>query len=193
MVARTASAKEYCAGHRLYGLVEGELLWAFDMAAVGQPLPRTCRAGSSGLGGMDRQDADRWAQLGPRLPDDASAPAGPGRGPRLGHATPERMLTEVQRIAEGVNISTVYRTLEVLEAVGLVTHAHIGHGSPAYHSVSEQAHIHLVCGRCGTVYSVEASVAEPFAQVLVERTGFVTDISHVSVHGICAECLAGSE
>ena len=38
LVARTTSAKEYTAGHRLYGLVEGELFWAFDMAAVGEPL-----------------------------------------------------------------------------------------------------------------------------------------------------------
>jgi hypothetical protein len=38
VVARTSTAKEYTAGHRLYGLVEGELLWAFDMAAMGQPL-----------------------------------------------------------------------------------------------------------------------------------------------------------
>ena len=38
MVARTASAKEYTAGHRLYGLVEGDLMWAFDMAAVGESM-----------------------------------------------------------------------------------------------------------------------------------------------------------
>ena len=38
VVARTDTAKEYSGGSRLYGLVEGELLWAFDMAAVGQPL-----------------------------------------------------------------------------------------------------------------------------------------------------------
>jgi hypothetical protein len=38
LVACTASAKEVSAGHRLYGLVEGELMWAYDMAAVGQPL-----------------------------------------------------------------------------------------------------------------------------------------------------------
>jgi THAP4-like, heme-binding beta-barrel domain len=38
VVARTASAKEVTAGHRLYGLVEGDLMWAYDMAAVGQPL-----------------------------------------------------------------------------------------------------------------------------------------------------------
>ena len=38
MVARTASAKEYSAGHRLYGLVEGDLMWAFDMSAMGEAL-----------------------------------------------------------------------------------------------------------------------------------------------------------
>jgi THAP4-like, heme-binding beta-barrel domain len=37
-VARTASAKEYSAGHRLYGLVKGDLYWTFDMAAMGQPI-----------------------------------------------------------------------------------------------------------------------------------------------------------
>lgn len=38
VVARTQSAKEYTGGHRLYGLVQSELMWAFDMAAMGQPL-----------------------------------------------------------------------------------------------------------------------------------------------------------
>lgn len=38
VVARTETAKEYTGGQRLYGLVDGDLLWAFDMAAVGEPL-----------------------------------------------------------------------------------------------------------------------------------------------------------
>jgi len=38
VVVRTVTAKEYTGGRRLYGLVDGELLWAMDMAAVGQPL-----------------------------------------------------------------------------------------------------------------------------------------------------------
>ena len=63
---------------------------------------------------------------------------------RLGHGTPEEILAEVQRTATGVNLSTVYRNLEVLEEVGLVTHAHIGHGAPTYHSVDDHVHIHLV-------------------------------------------------
>ncbi|MEZ5115989.1 MAG: Fur family transcriptional regulator [Candidatus Nanopelagicales bacterium] len=107
---------------------------------------------------------------------------------QLRHGTPDEILAEVQRTATGVNLSTVYRTLEVLEDVGLVTHAHIGHGAPTYHTVEEEAHIHLVCDRCGRVESVEAAVAEPFCQALLERRGFVTDVTHVSVHGICRDC-----
>lgn len=38
LVARTESAKDYSEGHRLYGLVDGRLLWTFDMSAMGNPL-----------------------------------------------------------------------------------------------------------------------------------------------------------
>ena len=51
----------------------------------------------------------------------------------LGHATPDEICAEVRKTARGVNISTVYRTLELLEELGLVTHAHLGHGAPTYH------------------------------------------------------------
>lgn len=37
-VLRSPNAREYSAAHRMFGLVEGSLLWAWDMAAVGQPL-----------------------------------------------------------------------------------------------------------------------------------------------------------
>jgi Fur family ferric uptake transcriptional regulator len=106
----------------------------------------------------------------------------------LRHGTPEEILVEVQRTATGVNLSTVYRTLEVLEEVGLVTHAHIGHGAPTYHAVDEHVHIHLVCDRCGAVLSVPAASAEEFVARLEIDHGFRTDISHVSVHGLCSNC-----
>lgn len=108
----------------------------------------------------------------------------------LRHGTPEEILIEVQRTATGVNLSTVYRTLEVLEDVGLVTHAHIGHGPPTYHAVDEHVHIHLVCDRCASVLSVPALTAEDFVDRLEADYGFRTDISHVSVHGLCQSCLS---
>ena len=106
----------------------------------------------------------------------------------LQHGTPEEILAEVQHTAAGVNLSTIYRTLEVLESVGLITHAHIGHGAPKYHSVDEHVHIHLVCDNCGNVDSVPAAVADAFASDLRNTYGFHTDIAHVSVHGKCARC-----
>ena len=107
----------------------------------------------------------------------------------LGHATPEELLAEVQKTAAAVNLSTIYRTLEVLEQVGLVTHAHIGHGAPTYHSVDTDAHIHLVCDTCQSVTSISADAVELFVQMLREKVGFETDVSHVSVHGQCATCM----
>ncbi len=107
----------------------------------------------------------------------------------LGHATPEELLAEVQKTASAVNLSTIYRTLEVLEQVGLVTHAHIGHGAPTYHSVDESAHIHLVCDVCQEVTSIPAEVADVFVKLLRDEAGFETDVAHVSVHGQCAKCL----
>jgi Fur family ferric uptake transcriptional regulator len=111
---------------------------------------------------------------------------------RLRHGTPEAILAEVQRTASGVNLSTIYRNLEVLEEVGLVSHAHIGHGAPTYHAVDDHVHIHLVCDKCEKVQSIDAAVAEDFLDQLRRDTGFVTDVSHVALHGMCADCTSAA-
>ena len=103
----------------------------------------------------------------------------------LRHATPEEILGEVQSTASGVNLSTVYRTLEVLEQVGLVTHAHIGHGAPTYHVVDDTPHIHLVCSRCRKVESIDGDDFAKYANKLENDNGFVVIISHVALHGLC--------
>lgn len=111
----------------------------------------------------------------------------------LGHATPEEILVRVQVEAPKVNLSTVYRTLEVLEDVGLVTHAHLGHGSPTYHSVDEDVHIHLVCRHCSGVESIPATVARGFLESLDREQGFSTDVGHMAIHGLCRGCREGEQ
>ena len=69
----------------------------------------------------------------------------------LGHATPEEISAAVRRTASGVNISTVYRTLELLEGIGLVRHTHLGHGAPTYSVSGNDDHVHLVCRDCDGV------------------------------------------
>ncbi len=109
---------------------------------------------------------------------------------RLGHATPEEVLNEVQRTASGINLSTVYRTIDVLEEVGLVRHAHLGHGSPTFHIADDSHHMHLVCRDCGKVIEVDAGVAGPLVGTLSERFGFTTDVEHFAIYGLCAGCAA---
>ena len=87
---------------------------------------------------------------------------------QLGHGTPEEILSSVQKTASGVNLSTIYRTLEVLESVGLITHTHIGHGAPVYHSQDESPHIHLVCDDCAEVTSIPAAAAAEFLTAKVK-------------------------
>ncbi|MFJ9415497.1 Fur family transcriptional regulator [Streptomyces sp. NPDC101227] len=107
---------------------------------------------------------------------------------RLEHATPDDILTEVRKTAGGVNISTVYRTLELLEELGLVSHAHLGHGSPTYHLADRHHHIHLVCRDCTDVIEADLSVADLLTTQLRGQFGFETDMKHFAIFGRCAAC-----
>lgn len=106
----------------------------------------------------------------------------------LEHATPEDICGHVRQTASGVNISTVYRTLELLEELGLVTHAHLGHGAPVYHLAAEADHIHLVCRDCGSVIEVSPEEADGLAGRLDTDHGFETDLRHLTVFGRCRDC-----
>lgn len=106
----------------------------------------------------------------------------------LGHATPDQVHAEVAKTAAGVNITTVYRTLELLEELGLVTHAHLSHGAPTYHALGEDQHAHLVCRVCGDVLEMPPNLLEPLARRLAADSGFIIDVGHVALFGLCAGC-----
>jgi Fur family ferric uptake transcriptional regulator len=107
---------------------------------------------------------------------------------QLGHATPDEVLVEVRKQSSAVNISTVYRTLEVLEELGLVRHAHLSDRAPTYHSVGDHEHFHLVCRNCHRVISVDPTVLEPLLARLRDDHGFSADIGHLTVFGRCDQC-----
>ncbi|MDI2131759.1 Fur family transcriptional regulator [Yinghuangia seranimata] len=108
----------------------------------------------------------------------------------LGHATPDEILTEIHKTASGINISTVYRTLELLEQLDLVKHTHLGHGAPTYHPAGSSDHLHLVCRDCERVTEVELGLAEPLAETVESRFGFDIDLRHFAIFGRCGDCTA---
>lgn len=109
---------------------------------------------------------------------------------RLAHATPDQVHAEVSQTASGINITTVYRTLELLEELGLVTHTHLSHGAPTYHGVSAQQHVHLVCRGCGGVDDVPVDMLDPLAEQLAREKAFQVDKGHVALFGVCGSCEA---
>ncbi|MBB4759613.1 Fur family ferric uptake transcriptional regulator [Actinoplanes digitatis] len=106
----------------------------------------------------------------------------------LGHATPEQIHHTVRERAAGVNITTVYRTLELLEDLSLVSHTHLSHGSPTYHPAGEDQHVHLVCRNCGSVDEVDPAVMLPVTEQLNADRAFRVDVGHVSLFGECGDC-----
>lgn len=111
----------------------------------------------------------------------------------LGHATPDEIYAEVRRHADSINLSTVYRTLELLDELGLIRHAHLSDRAPTYHSARGREHAHLVCRSCRQTFSVpSAELAGALAPVLDAR-GFRPDWGHLTVFGTCARCAGAAE
>ncbi|MCW2599203.1 MAG: Fur family transcriptional regulator [Frankiales bacterium] len=106
----------------------------------------------------------------------------------LGHATPEEISSAVRRTASGVNISTVYRTLELLEELGLVRHTHLSHGAPTYSVAGNNDHVHLVCRDCDAVEEASTELVADLVQRLAQEKGFTVDVGHVALFGRCRSC-----
>jgi Fur family ferric uptake transcriptional regulator len=106
----------------------------------------------------------------------------------LGHATPEELFDHVVLTFPGLNLSTVYRTLETLTSVGLAYHAHLAGSSRTCYLASGDDHAHLVCDTCGQVTELSGSLLRRFTSGVTQTHGFEVRPHHVSVHGRCAPC-----
>lgn len=111
----------------------------------------------------------------------------------LGHATPDEVYAEVRTHSSAINLSTVYRTLELLDDLGLIHHAHLSDRAPTYHSTSGHEHSHLVCRGCRKVISVERSDMEAALGPLAARHGFAPDYGHLAVFGTCTDCTSQAD
>ncbi|MCF6509996.1 transcriptional repressor [Blastococcus sp. MG754426] len=116
----------------------------------------------------------------------------------LAHATPEAIVARLREEAgpggSAPDTSTVYRTLELLERLGLVWHTHLGRGAPVYHA-AERPHLHVVCNSCGEISSAAPDLLDEAAERLAADLGFTVDVGHVALSGTCRACRdrAGTE
>jgi Fur family ferric uptake transcriptional regulator len=104
-----------------------------------------------------------------------------------GHISPTAVARRVQERVPGVNPSTIYRTLDLLEEHGIISHAHLESGAE-YHRKSESGHVHLACSNCGAQDSLSLGEAEQLRRLIARHHGFTPDLTHFAISGLCSRC-----
>lgn len=108
-------------------------------------------------------------------------------------ATAEEVLERVHQQSTAVDISTIYRTLDLLQRFDLVISVDSGDGHRLYKLVGiEGPHLHLVCSQCGKVIGVDLGPVQTLAATLLDRHGFQMDMEHLSLPGLCSDCVKKS-
>jgi Fur family transcriptional regulator, ferric uptake regulator len=108
-----------------------------------------------------------------------------------GHISPPTITRKIQAEMPGVNASTVYRTLTLLEEVGVLQHSHVESGAE-YHRAEEAEHVHLICAGCGRDDPLSLREAESLHRLIRRHHGFVADLSHFAITGLCEDCAAAA-
>jgi Fur family ferric uptake transcriptional regulator len=104
------------------------------------------------------------------------------------HISAEEIFQRIRERYPNLNISTVYRTLELLKGLGLVTETDMGDGRVRFHSIGKGHHHHLVCSNCGQVTDVKEEELTPLNDLLSKRYGFRADLHHLAIFGRCKKC-----
>ena len=104
------------------------------------------------------------------------------------HISADEIFTQVLSRYPHMNVSTVYRTLELLEKLGLVTKTDLGDGRVRYHSIQDGHHHHLLCQKCGAIINVEESMLSPLWAEIRQQHDFEVNMKHLAFFGLCSSC-----
>jgi len=106
---------------------------------------------------------------------------------QAGHIGVDDIYREVHRLYPYIDVATVYRTLQLLKRLHLVTELDVG-GFARYHLVEADRHNHMVCRECGSAFDFSPRYLEAFRQALVDGFGFDPDLEHFAIGGLCSAC-----
>jgi Fur family ferric uptake transcriptional regulator len=107
-------------------------------------------------------------------------------------ATADEIYQRVQVVSSAVDISTVYRTLDLLQNFQLVAAVDAGDGQRRFKLEGvHEARLHLVCRQCGTVLGADIAPIESLVAHARRHYDFVIEPDHLSITGLCGECSAG--
>ena len=105
------------------------------------------------------------------------------------NATIDEIYARVSALCAAVDLSTVYRTLDLLESFNLVSSFKLGDGQRHYELLSlHRSHFHLLCRNCGNLVAIDARELQPLRGQLVQDHDFQMQLDHLVIPGICKAC-----
>ena len=105
--------------------------------------------------------------------------------------TAEDIYDRVHTKFKSLDLSTVYRTLDLLIDLGLVIVVDTGEGQRRYELVGVHGmHHHLHCRACGKVIPANKEAVQPMIDALRQQYGFVAQPGSLTITGLCEECAA---
>lgn len=104
------------------------------------------------------------------------------------HISADEIFAKLKEKYPYANISTVYRTLELLKELGLAAEIEIGDGIARYHAKEHSKHHHLICNKCGKTIELPEADLQPLAKLLLMNHEFKADMSHLALFGLCSKC-----
>jgi Fur family ferric uptake transcriptional regulator len=108
------------------------------------------------------------------------------------HLTAENIISQVQSRMPGVNKSTIYRTLDILEEAGCVYKSELSDRA-IYHHAEDGHHHHLICRRCGQTVECQQDLFAPVERSLRDKYGFSARFQHMVINGLCEKCRSRSD
>ncbi|MGQ9572035.1 MAG: Fur family transcriptional regulator [Dehalococcoidia bacterium] len=105
-----------------------------------------------------------------------------------GHISAEEIHQKVRQRYPFVNVSTIYRTLNLLKKLRLISETDLGEGYVRYELLERERHHHLVCRQCGQSFAFEHELLRPLQLRLLKKYGFAADVDHFAIFGLCQRC-----
>ena len=105
------------------------------------------------------------------------------------HMSAEEIFAELQTRTQATNITTVYRTLDMLWEEGFACRNDLSEGKIAYATYKHGTHIHLVCRQCNDIIDADPEMLDPLGDELRQQHHFEADLQHISIFGVCADCV----
>jgi Fur family ferric uptake transcriptional regulator len=109
----------------------------------------------------------------------------------MGHISAEEIHQKIRERYPFVNISTIYRTLNLLKKLRLISETDLGEGYVRYELLERERHHHLVCRRCGESFAFEHELLKPLQRRLLKEYDFAADVDHFAIFGLCQRCRSG--